>query len=275
MLQIGAGEFLVIALLALVVLGPERLPHAARFVGQLFGSVRSMAGSFQTEIERASDGLIENAAREKGQLQIDLERLEATAGNNQVAQAAKNPPTDPVGTTGPTETSEQRSGTDQRNSPASATETSKQPFATDQISSAAGTNSATAATTAAPDNTPAATTAAPDITASVSDAAPPEASEDDTGGPDGQNTDTGAPDPGLIRREPDRREKPQSATMYAIDDNGETPTSLLHADVEQMLTNEDLAAEHDPDPTGAEVSRPGSTTVDVQSAEPATARGDD
>lgn len=87
MLQIGAGEFVVIALVALLVLGPEKLPHAARYVGQLVGSARSMASTFQEEMQRASDGLTEQNARERGQLQVDLERAAKAADKAKAAEA--------------------------------------------------------------------------------------------------------------------------------------------------------------------------------------------
>lgn len=111
MMQIGAGEFLVIALLALVVLGPERLPNAARFVGQVLGSVRSMATSFQTEMERASDGFVEDAARKKGQAQVDAERAKNFPHPDPDARTAITPPGDAQGSDSTTANSATASST--------------------------------------------------------------------------------------------------------------------------------------------------------------------
>jgi sec-independent protein translocase protein TatB len=55
MFNLGGGEILVILLLALIVLGPQRLPEAARKVGNVVGEVRRMATGFQSEIKAAFD----------------------------------------------------------------------------------------------------------------------------------------------------------------------------------------------------------------------------
>jgi sec-independent protein translocase protein TatB len=55
MFNIGGGEILVILLVALIVLGPQRLPDAARKVGGFVGEVRRMATSFQNEVKTAFD----------------------------------------------------------------------------------------------------------------------------------------------------------------------------------------------------------------------------
>lgn len=53
MFNIGGGEFLVIALIALIVLGPQRLPDAARQVGKVMGDLRRMSSGFQNELRGA------------------------------------------------------------------------------------------------------------------------------------------------------------------------------------------------------------------------------
>src|SRR5687768_6033291 len=55
MFNLGGGEILVIMLLALIVLGPQRLPEAARKLGNAIGEVRRMATGFQSEIKTALD----------------------------------------------------------------------------------------------------------------------------------------------------------------------------------------------------------------------------
>ncbi|HLM64382.1 MAG TPA: Sec-independent protein translocase protein TatB [Acidimicrobiales bacterium] len=53
MFNVGGGELLVIMLVALIVLGPTRLPDAARTLGKVVGEVRRMSSGFQNEIREA------------------------------------------------------------------------------------------------------------------------------------------------------------------------------------------------------------------------------
>lgn len=52
MFDIGFGELLLIAVVALVVLGPERLPKAARFAGLWVRRARAQWHSVRSELER-------------------------------------------------------------------------------------------------------------------------------------------------------------------------------------------------------------------------------
>jgi sec-independent protein translocase protein TatB len=51
MFDIGFLEILVVGVLALLVLGPERLPGAMRSAAKAFRSVRNMASGFKQEVE--------------------------------------------------------------------------------------------------------------------------------------------------------------------------------------------------------------------------------
>jgi sec-independent protein translocase protein TatB len=53
MFNVGGAELFVILLLALVVLGPDKLPGAMRTVGQWAGEMRKMANGFQAEMNKA------------------------------------------------------------------------------------------------------------------------------------------------------------------------------------------------------------------------------
>ncbi len=53
--SVGAPEILVILVLALVVLGPERLPQAARTMGRWVGELRRLTGSLQAEVQDVVD----------------------------------------------------------------------------------------------------------------------------------------------------------------------------------------------------------------------------
>lgn len=55
MFNIGPGELLAICVLALIVLGPQRLPEAVRWVGRVVGELRRISGGFQDELRRALD----------------------------------------------------------------------------------------------------------------------------------------------------------------------------------------------------------------------------
>jgi sec-independent protein translocase protein TatB len=55
MFNLGAGELLVIAILALVVLGPERIPGAMRTMGRMMGELRRLSTGFQDELRHALD----------------------------------------------------------------------------------------------------------------------------------------------------------------------------------------------------------------------------
>ncbi|HXG28108.1 MAG TPA: Sec-independent protein translocase protein TatB [Nevskiales bacterium] len=52
MFEIGFWELVLIGVVALVVLGPERLPKAARTLGLWAGRARSYVRHFSSELER-------------------------------------------------------------------------------------------------------------------------------------------------------------------------------------------------------------------------------
>lgn len=52
MFDIGFAELMVVGVLGLIILGPERLPKAARTLGLLIGRVRRTMSGIQQEIEQ-------------------------------------------------------------------------------------------------------------------------------------------------------------------------------------------------------------------------------
>ena len=66
MLNVGPGEVLVILVIALVVLGPSRLPATARTMGRVLAKVRDLVTKFQQEMQAAADAPLEALARERG-----------------------------------------------------------------------------------------------------------------------------------------------------------------------------------------------------------------
>jgi len=52
MFDIGFFEIIIIAIIALLVIGPERLPHAARMAGTWIGKIRRTVLSVKEELEQ-------------------------------------------------------------------------------------------------------------------------------------------------------------------------------------------------------------------------------
>jgi sec-independent protein translocase protein TatB len=70
MFDIGTGELALIAVVALLVLGPERLPKAARTAGAIVRRARASWQNVRSEIERelAAEELKQSIKREADQL---------------------------------------------------------------------------------------------------------------------------------------------------------------------------------------------------------------
>ena len=67
-LNVGPGEILVILVIALVVLGPSRLPATARTLGRFLARTRDVVARFQQEMQAAADAPLEVIARERARL---------------------------------------------------------------------------------------------------------------------------------------------------------------------------------------------------------------
>jgi sec-independent protein translocase protein TatB len=74
MFDIGFSELFVIALVALLVLGPERLPRAARFAGLWVRRARAQWYSVKSELENelADDELKRSLLQTRDQLQDEM-----------------------------------------------------------------------------------------------------------------------------------------------------------------------------------------------------------
>ena len=65
--NLGGMEVIVILLVALVVLGPKKLPEAARQVGRALTELKRISSGFQREMREAiEDPIVEAEARAKG-----------------------------------------------------------------------------------------------------------------------------------------------------------------------------------------------------------------
>lgn len=78
MFDVGFSELLIIAVVALLVLGPERLPKAARFVGLWVRRARAQWYSVKAELERelASEELQRGMKNPLSDLKPQMQALE-------------------------------------------------------------------------------------------------------------------------------------------------------------------------------------------------------
>jgi len=81
MFGIDSAELIIIAIVALVVIGPKDLPHAMRAVGQLIGRAKGMARHFRTGM----DAMMREAELE------DMEKAWA-AQNDRIMRDSPQPP---------------------------------------------------------------------------------------------------------------------------------------------------------------------------------------
>ena len=105
MFDIGFGKLALIAVVALLVLGPERLPRVARTAGALIRRARNSWASVRSEIERelATDD-IKRSIREAAEA-VDI-RADVNAAANSIHDAVRKPMADapPVQSPAPVET---------------------------------------------------------------------------------------------------------------------------------------------------------------------------
>lgn len=89
MFDIGFSELLLIGVIALLVLGPERLPKAARTVGLAIGKVKRSINNIQEELERQvrTEELKEKLKDPYATFMQDIEQ-EASASNTPNADQA-------------------------------------------------------------------------------------------------------------------------------------------------------------------------------------------
>ncbi len=101
MFDIGFSELLLFGVIALIVLGPEKLPQAARTAGQWYAKIRRTVSTLQSEIEAEFD-----LAETRQQMQKELAKIRETEaemkremaemrGSMQAFEYSKNPKTNP------------------------------------------------------------------------------------------------------------------------------------------------------------------------------------
>ena len=81
MFDVGFSELILMAIVALVVLGPEKLPHAARVAGAWIGKINRTVSNMQAEIER------EVSAQEmRERLQKEIEAVKEAGADMDIRQ---------------------------------------------------------------------------------------------------------------------------------------------------------------------------------------------
>ncbi len=106
MFDIGFSEILVIFVLALIVLGPEKLPRVVREVGRWVGRARAMARQFQDQLEEEVDTDRSRTTRPEPVRPVGgVPAASASEVIPQPAEAAATPTAEPVsGTAAPWQT---------------------------------------------------------------------------------------------------------------------------------------------------------------------------
>jgi sec-independent protein translocase protein TatB len=79
MFDIGFSELVLIAVVALVVLGPERLPKAARTMGHLFGRLQRYVNEVKADINREME--LEELRKLQQQVQSAAREIETSVAN--------------------------------------------------------------------------------------------------------------------------------------------------------------------------------------------------
>lgn len=81
MFDIGTSEFILFALVALIVIGPKDLPKAMRVVGRFVGKARGMAGQFRSGF----DAMVREAELEEMEKKWKEENARIMAEHNSLS----------------------------------------------------------------------------------------------------------------------------------------------------------------------------------------------
>ena len=105
MFEIGFSELIVIAIVALVVIGPERLPKVARTAGHLLGRLRRYVNdvkadinreiqleelkTLQTSIQESARSLEQELASEMQNIKLSIDQTTKSAGEDSALPATR------------------------------------------------------------------------------------------------------------------------------------------------------------------------------------------
>ena len=86
MFNVGFAELLAILGLALVILGPAKLPDAVRTAGRVMGELRRISGGFQQELRNAlEDGQVDEGSEQPP----DTPPADGAASSDQATETAE------------------------------------------------------------------------------------------------------------------------------------------------------------------------------------------
>ncbi|OGA05948.1 MAG: twin arginine-targeting protein translocase TatB [Betaproteobacteria bacterium RIFCSPHIGHO2_12_FULL_69_13] len=103
MFDIGFSELMLIGLVALIVIGPQKLPHVARTLGHLAGRLQRYVADVKADINREieieelrkmRDSMQQAATGFEASVQTELSKTESEL-NKSVEAAAEGKPTEP------------------------------------------------------------------------------------------------------------------------------------------------------------------------------------
>ncbi len=104
MFNLSGSELIFLVIIALVVLGPDKLPEAMRKAGKLYNDFKKMTGGFQEEmrnvLEEPMREFRETADMVKGAAMFDASQATATPALNPADEIR---PKDPMGDSAPPE----------------------------------------------------------------------------------------------------------------------------------------------------------------------------
>jgi sec-independent protein translocase protein TatB len=120
MFDVGFSEIVVIAIVALIVIGPERLPRVARTLGHLFGRMQRYVNDVKADIAREMEldelkrlqASVEDAARSIEQT-VKKEVTTAESELNSVAKSVADTPAEPAATPAPPSQPAETAATDE------------------------------------------------------------------------------------------------------------------------------------------------------------------
>lgn len=93
MFDVGFSEIVLIAVVALVVVGPERLPKLARTLGALVGRMRGYVATVKGEVEREMQ--LEDLKKLQQQIQSQqpqLQQIQPPSKSTEVKKTARRKP---------------------------------------------------------------------------------------------------------------------------------------------------------------------------------------
>ncbi len=98
MFNLSGSELVFLLLLALIVLGPEKLPEAVRRFGKTYGEIKKMSTGFQTELRSALDEPMREMRETADALKkaVNLDELSEVVKPNTWASKVMNAEPDPV-----------------------------------------------------------------------------------------------------------------------------------------------------------------------------------